>query len=112
MELIESIIKSSEKVHFTYDENEVNNLSEIHSDHKKYLNDCWSKILSVDMDIYKDLYSKTPDKKHLDSIYKLMFYCNDCLLRFKELHNRINCLSVKSDILDITLTKSMLTLTR
>jgi hypothetical protein len=88
MELIESIIKSSEKVHFTYDENEVNNLSEIHSDHKKYLNDCWSKILSVDMDIYKDLYSKTPDKKHLDSIYKLMFYCNDCLLRLKELHNK------------------------
>ena len=88
MELIESIIKSSEKVHFTYDENEVNNLSETHSDHKKYLNDCWSKILSVDMDIYKDLYSKTPDKKHLDSIYKLMFYCNDCLLRLKELHNK------------------------
>lgn len=87
MELIESIIKSSEKVHFTYN-NKVNSISEMHSGHTKYLNDCWNKILSVDRDIYRDLCSKTPDKKHIDSIYQFMFYCNDCLLRLKELHNK------------------------
>lgn len=87
MELIESIIKSSEKVHFTYN-NKVNSISEMHSGHTKYLNDCWNKILSVDRDIYIDLCSKTPDKKHIDSIYQFMFYCNDCLLRLKELHNK------------------------
>ena len=92
-ETLTGIKQSDDKIHFTYNQKADIDITAALERHKTYLETFNSRLLALDVNIYKYLWKGCEDKRHLQVMYWMMFYSNEGLNAMGQLHQAVENLT-------------------